>query len=138
MKIENFLIEKLQEQKIDYFSFSVLKKNTPIISYCNNKEWLDYYNEEYSIYKEPPVQKYITSSAMKLLLWDLSALSSETRKYLHSRNDVVGVGSNATIICRRGEFLTAVTFGTKYDKNLLLRFLNENVECLSIIKRELL
>ena len=131
MQVNHRFLESLYEQNISYFSYSMLKKGTPIISYCNDEEWLRFYNEEYSVYKEPPVQKYITSSALKLLMWDACDLNQETNKYLRVRNEVVGAANNATLIHKHKEYLTVVTLGTKHHQSVLTDYFNNNSEPVS-------
>lgn len=140
-KMENksdiLILEKLAENQINYFSITIFKDLKPIVSHCNHAEWLNFYRKNYDSDRPPPVQKYICSSTLRLLPWDLNDINKEAKDFIQKRNQVVEAASNLTVLFKKPPYLTAITLGTKQKNSHLINFLNEDLECLLLIERNL-
>ncbi|MBP9728789.1 MAG: hypothetical protein KBD23_01425 [Gammaproteobacteria bacterium] len=136
---ETRLFERLSEKGIDYFSLTLFKGDQPIISHCNHPQWLSLYNLEYhQPGLPPPVQKYILSSKLRVLTWDFSEIDKEARDFIQKRNEVVETTKNISVIFQKQEHLTVVTLASKKKKSHLIDFLNNDLESLLCIEKNLL
>ena len=131
------ILEKLSENKIDYFSLTLFKDNQPIISHCNHAEWLHFYREHYDVERPPPVQKYIFCSKLRVLTWSFSEIDKEARIFVKKRNDVVDTSEYVTLLSRKKQYLTAITLGTKLNNSHLINFLNEDLDFLLLMEKNL-
>ena len=131
---EDFL-ENLNDLGVSYYSYTFFKEKLPILSFSSSPEWLSIYKKNYE--PLPPVQKYILSSKLDVLLWDITEVDTEAKKFIKQRNDVVESNSNLTLFFRENSFLTAVTFGTKHGKSHLFNLLNKHAEITDDIKKQM-
>ncbi len=131
--------EQLSDRGMDYFSLTLFDKHDrPIISHCNHRQWLDFYNQEYHQPRlAPPVQKYILASKMRVLTWDLPEIDKAARNFLQKRNEVVDVAHNVSILLKRQEYRTIITLGSKKKTQHIIDFLNEDVDTLLCIQNNL-
>jgi len=133
------LFDRLSEKGIDYFSLTLFKGDQPIISHCNHPQWLELYNREYhEPGLPPPVQKYILSSKLRVLRWDFSDIDKEARNFIKKRNELVEASKNMSVIFQKQEYLTVITLGTKKKTSHLIEFLNNDLESLLCIEKNLL
>lgn len=123
-KKEKLFCETLNKNAIEYFSFCLFYNKTPAASNCNSKEWLDFYVKEFNFINSPPVQKYITSSKLNVIMWECFDIDLATRKYISMRNEVVGVNSNVTILNRKNHITNCFTFGTSRGIDYLMEFID--------------
>jgi hypothetical protein len=134
---DEVIIKKLAQKEIGYFSFAIFNNREPIATYCNTKQWSNIYNNEYNKDKPPPVQKYILNSKAQVIMWDLIDLDKESTKFIDTRNDVVKVTKNVTLLFKRELKIISMTLGTKKDQTYLQDFLNNNMDYISLICRYL-
>lgn len=136
---ERRLFERLSEKGIDYFSLTLFNKHQPIISHCNHPQWFDLYNLQYN---QPrllaPIQKYIFSSKLRVLSWDFPEINKEARDFIQKRNELVGTAKNISVLFQKQEHLTVITLGTKKTTAHLMDFLNQDLESLLFIEKNLL
>ncbi len=131
------VIEKLSQNQIGYFSLTLFNKNKPILSHCNHPEWLNFYREHYDVERPPPVQKYIFSSKLRVLNWDFTDIDKEARIFVKKRNDAVEASEYITLLSRKNAYLTAITLGTKLKKSHLIDFLNNDLDFLLLLEKNL-
>jgi hypothetical protein len=89
-------------------------------------------------YTTNPTKKYLLSSTLQVLNWDLLSLDKSTREFFKFRNDYVNINSNLTVIFEKGRYRAAVTMGTKEKSSYFLKFLNEEIDTLISIKNQVL
>lgn len=130
------ILQQLTAADINYFSFSLFNRGKVLMSYCNNKEWLELYNKEFCS-KIPPVQKYLISSSSKVVLWSLFDLDQEAKNYISIRNDITKVANNITVLFHNNYNLITFTFGTGKDLVTLTEFIRKNPQLLLALKRNL-
>ena len=121
---KNLLLKMLDQIEIEYFSYSLFHNKSPVLSTCNNSEWLDIYCREFDSTKIPPVQKYITSSLLNVIMWESFSMDHLTSEYISLRNKIVGVRNNITILNRRGDATNCFTFGTSKSADYLANFIS--------------
>jgi hypothetical protein len=131
------ILEKLSENKINYFSLTLFKDNKPIVSHCNHTDWLHFYRENYDLERPPPVQKYIFCSKLRALTWGFAEIDKESRIFVKKRNDVVEASKYMTLLSRKNQYLTAITLGTKLNEAHLINFLNEDLDFLLLMEKNL-
>ena len=107
---------------MEYYSYTLFHKNIPVISTCNNDEWLGLYSQKFDPNHTPPVQKYILSSGLSVIMWDFFEIDEDARDFINLRNQIVGVRNNITILSRNKNTVKCFTFGTKLDSDHLLNF----------------
>ena len=133
------LFDRLSEKGIDYFSLTLFKGEQPIISHCNHPKWLELYNREYhQPGLPPPVQKYILASKLRVLTWDFSEIDKKASSFIKKRNEVVETSKNISVIFQKKEHLTVITLATKKKTSHLIDFLNNDLESLLCIEKNLL
>lgn len=119
--------QRLKEDGMEYYSLTLFYKNIPVISTCNNQNWLDFYSQNFDIDHCPPVQQYILSSKLNFIMWEGFTIDSSTCDYINLRNKVVGVKNNITILTRKKNTTKCITFGTSKDSNHLLDFIRNGM-----------
>jgi len=131
------ILNLLHTKKIDYVSLSIFKNNVPIIFQCNHEEWLNYHTSHYGTEHHLSVQKYIISSKLNVLVWDLLNFDTQTREYIQKRNRIVDVKTNISLLYQKNEQLIAMTLGTKQNNKYLIDFVNHEADYLSLIMQHL-
>lgn len=131
---DELVLNRLYENQVNYFSYTLFKNDKPTISHCNNSEWLGFYREKYGMDNPPPVQKYILHSRLSILPWDLVSFDSYTAEYIKARNNVVGVSNNISLVFRNNEYLSVITLGTSKGSEHLINLLNDEPRILHLIK----
>ncbi len=133
------LFERLSEKGIDYFALTLFNKHQPIISHCNHAQWLNLYNLQYYQHGlAAPIQKYIFSSKLRVLNWDFSEIDKEAKDFIQRRNELVDTARNISVLFQKQEHLTVITLGTKKKIGHLMDFLNQDLESLLFIEKNLL
>lgn len=131
------ILDLLHTKKINYVSLTVFKNNLPVVFQCNHEEWLYYHKAHYNVDHQSPVQKYIISSKLNVLIWNLLNFDSQTREYIQRKNHIVDVKTNISLVYQKNEQLIAMTLGTKQSNRYLIDFINYKADCLSLIMKNL-
>jgi len=132
------VLQLLPTKAINYFSFTIFEKQQSIITYCNNQEWLNYCKNHYDEDIYFSVQKYILSSRLNVINWELLNLDQQTKEYIQKRNDIAGIKASISLLYQKNIRLIAVTFGTKQDSGYLINFFNYKIDYVSLIMRNLI
>jgi hypothetical protein len=121
-------MDELLDREIPYFSYTLFNGERIYLSYSSSQEWLNIYRGLYesTLGSPPPVQKYITSSRISLLLWDSTEIDESARRYIHDRNDIVEASSNVTVVNRFMNQTTALTFSSPKDESHILKFVQRD------------
>lgn len=115
----------LEEVGINYFSSTTFDpKSNPIYSVCNNDQWLGVYKELFL--PNPPVKKHILKQKDGIIWWDEDLYDLETSRYIKTRNEVCSTRIIGTFLIDHDKTKTAISFGSKYDQNHILRVVKNN------------
>ncbi len=132
------ILQLLPTKVINYFSFIIFEKQQPIITYSNNQTWVNYCENYYDASIICPVQKYIFSSKLNVINWNLLTLEKLTKEYIEKRNEITGIKTNISLLYQEHSRLIAVTFGTHQDSRYLINFFNQKIDCISLIMKNLI
>jgi hypothetical protein len=113
----------LDSDGMAYYSLTLFHKDVPVLSTCNNEEWLDLYSQKFNLANNPPVQKYIISSKLNFIMWEFFEIDDSSRNFINLRNQVVGVKNNVTILNRNKNTTKCLTFGTSKNSDHLVEFI---------------
>lgn len=132
------VLQLLPTKVINYFSFTIFEKQQPIITYCNNKKWANYRENYYDANILCPDKKYILSSKLNVINWNLLTLEKATKEYIQKINEITGIKTNISLLYQQNSRLIAVTFGTNQDSRYLINFFNHKLDCISLIMKNLI
>ncbi|HLD95534.1 MAG TPA: hypothetical protein VI959_02715 [Alphaproteobacteria bacterium] len=119
----------LNEVGINYFSLSVFKEDLSLLCYCNNSKWFSLYKESYL--PTPPVQNHILKISEGLIIWDSDFFAQDIAFYIKKRNEITNSNAIWTLVTRKDDLKTAISFGSKYDALHMYHFITRNKQEIS-------
>ena len=136
-RMENVL-QLLPIKTINYFSFTIFEKQQPVITYCNNQKWVNYCKNYYNNNILCLIKKYILSSKLNVINWNLLTLEKPTKEYINKRNKITGIRASISLLHHKNSRLIVVTFGTNQNSRYLINFFNHKIDCVSLIMKNLI
>lgn len=143
----NELFIFLEEVGINFFSSTTFDSNqNPVYSICNNAEWFSFYKDNYfpessqsrSSLPEPPVKDVILRKKKGVIWWDRDLFGGEVTKYIIKRNDVCSTKLIGTFLASSTESQVALSLGSKYDQNHIIRVIKNHNKLIEDLIAQLL